>query len=139
MYFYTRLQYIVCSIGSMLVGVCIYLVFRNESLLVFKWFPFLLTIQDYFTAKPTVIENINPFIAYNLPDGLWVLSGIFLIRSLWIKNEKIMRGYLCVFSLFAVIFEVLQLNDNIPGTFDFLDLIVIMLVILLENIIYRKR
>jgi hypothetical protein len=134
----TRMGYLALSVFSLVLGISIYLFFRDNTLLIYKWIPQLLVFPKLFSLELKTIPNIHPFITYSLPDGLWILSVIFFMRSLWLKNQKIMKIYICVFCSFAIIFELLQLNKNIPGTFDFFDLLIFLFIPLLEGIIYTN-
>jgi len=60
---------------------------------------------------------------FNLPDALWFLSGILLLRFIWFYKPKEQYVYIVCFYLMGVIFEISQLSGNIPGTFDYLDLL----------------
>lgn len=66
------------SIISLFIGMAIYLLFRNTNMLLFQWIPKL----EYFKNIYIPIEHsfINSMLLFNLPDALWFLSGILLLR-----------------------------------------------------------
>jgi len=120
------------SFFSLVSGVLCYMLFRNSDLL----------INDIFGIQfinIIVLDNFIfiDFIRYNFPDGLWMLSGILLLRSIWVNNQKTSQIYVCVFVLFAFLFETSQNFNIIPGTFDVLDLITMGIIALFEQIIYK--
>ncbi|MCL2831917.1 MAG: hypothetical protein FWD78_01990 [Treponema sp.] len=76
------------------------------------------------------------FLRYNLPDGLWLISGIFLLRAIWIRNYLISQVYIGTLIIFSLLFEILQYFNITPGTFDAIDLIFMGIIALVEQIIY---
>jgi hypothetical protein len=88
-----------------------------------------------FFCKKLELNNIPNFIKYNLNDGLWFLSGIWLLRSVWQENRRICKIYRLSFYILALFLELLQLTSIFPGTFDIFDMIYITVFYLLEEII----
>lgn len=120
-----------CLLG---VGILCYMLFRKSDLLV----------NDIFGVQFINIRTLDhsifiDFIRYNLPDGLWVLSGVLLLRSVWVDNHKTSQVYVGVYILFAFLFEVSQNFNIMPGTFDVLDLITMGIIALCEQIIYKIK
>jgi hypothetical protein len=107
---------------------------REKNLLVFEWF--------HFSPKGAAhipFSHGSPwadFLRYNLPDGLWLLSGLLFLRALW-YGEKAFLFYKIVFIFFAFLLETLQIIDEIPGTFDFYDLTIMGSIILGESVVYK--
>lgn len=123
-----KLKFVIINIIlPILLGGTIYVFFRSSDLLMFSWFKFL-KIDGFihFIRKYTVLyqKNIPYYILYSLPDGLWVYSFIAFL-SLYFKNKFI---YTLLGTISAAV-EILQLWF-VPGTFDILDLIIIILCIL---------
>ncbi|MHC6203436.1 hypothetical protein ACYULU_09615 [Breznakiellaceae bacterium SP9] len=136
-----KVLYLVLAILAVFCGLCIYALFRNLNILLFNWFP-----------KPAFLDTLyipvnyrNPFVSFvlfNLPDSLWFLSGLLLIRSVWFSNKKWCSVYLTVFCLMACLFEISQLSKAVPGTFDIIDLSLLIPIAIGENIFYtfiRRR
>ena len=73
--------------------------------------------------------SLNNFIVYNLPDGLWCSSAIFLLAYIWVNSTKWFLFYSVVFSLISFFYELLQKYHIIPGTFDITDIITMMVCI----------
>jgi len=111
-----------------LIGAFIYVLFRVETLLVFKWIQFLgLDTLVYGIRSNTLkIANDLPFFfLYALPDGLWVYAGTTLFFFIW---EKEIKGKIAIFWIslifsIAVIAEFLQKLDVVEGTFCKYDII----------------
>jgi hypothetical protein len=120
---------------SLLAGLLIYALFRNSSALVFS-----------VMGKPAFLEPLrrrylphNPlgyFLVYNVPDGLWLLSGILCLRALWLDQGAKGAVYVRVFGMLAVLYEVLQCLDRVPGTFDPLDLFALVIAAFGEGVCY---
>jgi hypothetical protein len=77
------------------------------------------------------------FFVYTLPDGLWLLSGILFIRAVWRGKQKTSAIYALVFCLIAVLFEMFQLFEKVPGTFDVFDVVLMVSIAFIEGIIFR--
>ena len=127
-----KFNYLLISFLSLVAGLLCYILFRESTLL----------INDVLKIKFLNIKTLDDyifinFVRYNLPDGLWILSGILFLRSIWIENKRFSQVYVCVFIMFAMIFEILQNFKYIPGTFDVLDLITMGIFAVIEQIIYK--
>ena len=129
-----RRIYGLASLVSLILGMGIYLFFRNTNmLLIFEWLPQLRVFKgEYFTIERSIFGS---FFLFNLPDALWFLSGIFFLRFIWFHNFKEQNVYLLCFYLLGAVFEISQLSDNIPGTFDFLDLFFLVFCAIIEGLI----
>lgn len=108
----------------LLFGSVIYIIFRSQKLLMFRWFEFLnlnYLIQDI-RDFATSYKFPNWFV-YNFPDGLWIMSYILIVLEMW--NRKITTQnifWILIISFIAITSEVFQCIGVIRGTFDFLDL-----------------
>jgi len=131
-----RKYYCFFSLISLIIGISIYIFFRGLNILLFEW-----------VSKPTIFGIINihlpssiltGIILYNLPDMLWVLSGLFLLRFIWFNNRKWQNIYIYCFYGVAFIFETMQLLNNFPGTFDIMDLFFMGIGALFENLLYKN-
>ena len=132
-----RQKYYFAAILSLLSGFLIYIFFRNHNVLIFRIFlkpSFLESI--YFPAVSDSIF-ISMFL-FNLPDGLWFLSGLLIIRAVWITNPKWRLIYFLIFSFAALFMEISQIYNTVPGTFDFLDIVFMMLFAITEYFIFIK-
>jgi hypothetical protein len=112
----------------------IYVLFRNSDLLIFDWFGFLRGINSFYV--PVGSSPVLLFIVNSFPGGLWLLAGILFLRSIWLTNRKWRRIYIFLFCLSAVRLETAQLFDQVPGTFDFFDLLCFGEFALLEGVFY---
>jgi len=130
-----RRFYVLVSFLSLFTGIGIYLIFRNTNMLLFKWMPKLLFFKNiYIPIKQSIFTSI---LFYNLPDALWFLSGILLLRFIWFYRYKEQNIYIICFILMGAVFEISQLSKNVPGTFDWLDLFFMGITALLEGLLYK--
>lgn len=118
-----RLEIIIAT-GLFLIGVSIYLLWRDEHLLIHR------VIHscgiDTFIAplRRSAAEVYLPeWIRFALPDGLWTTSYILLIDALVKRDYQ----WTSVIPLVGLISEIMQWIGWMPGTFDICDLIAYVL------------
>ena len=131
-----RVFYGILSLFTLAFGICIYIIFRDlNHLIVFKWIPWLeFTKPILVELKPSVFSYI---LKYNIPDMLWFVSGILLLRFIWFNKQKEQKIYILCFYAIGLAFEISQLFDFIPGTFDFLDLLFMGTGAFFEGLLYN--
>ena len=121
-----RLRY---SCFSLIIGCLLYLLFRN-NILGFQ----ILGIQTSTINNHKLIAHYSTiyyFIAYCLGDGLWYLSLLLIQIEIGQKNIQVSRFLLYISILLPFIWELLQLVDIVRGTFDIMDILTYLFVILL--------
>lgn len=122
-----------------IVGGCIYLFFRSDSLIMFKWLKFL-GLSNIISIAREWVANFNLFdwVLYSLPDGLWVYSFTSCLIILWNEN----KGYQFLFLFIPVLLgpgvEILQFFKLFKGTFDMIDLTVTTVAFILSLLIHLK-
>lgn len=125
---------------TLIIGSLIYVVFRSQTLLMFRWFEKcnLKNIIGGFRMMIEKNESIPDFIVYALPDGLWMFSYMSVILYLW-NNDLKKENFLWVFGLpiIAIASEIGQYFGLVKGTFDIMDLLLYLLGGLLPFYIYK--
>jgi len=131
-----RAIYGLSSFFSLISGMSIYLFFRDlNNMLLFAWVQKpLFAGTVLIPLRPSFFSNI---LRYNLPDTLWFLSAVFIFRCLWIYKIKIQKAYIHSFYVVAAIFEISQLSDKVPGTYDLLDLLFMGICAFIEGLLYN--
>jgi len=87
-----KLFYGLFTILFLVLGMCIYLLFRDmNNMFFFTWFPKMEFTKTIFIQLGQSI--ISYVVKYNLPDMLWFLSGILLLRFIWFFNIDVQKGY----------------------------------------------
>ena len=69
---------------------------------------------------------------------LWFVSAILFLRFIWFYKYKEQIVYIICFYAIGLIFEISQLSEKIPGTFDRLDLIFLCIGAFVEGLLYKK-
>lgn len=109
------------SLFLFFVGGMIYLMFRSESLVMFRWCE-VFHVKEYvdFVRMPYTFPQ---WFVYSLPDGLWLCSYVLFVSAIWDFNLK--QGWPYIFSLpsIAIASELAQAFDWMRGTFDWVDLL----------------
>ena len=134
---YVRLAYRWIAVITLACGIGIYAFFRNtDNMILFRFFskPGFLNGLPFHTDTGNFAVSVFVF---HGPNMLWLLSGLFFIRSVWIANKKWMQIYLIIFFLFAITNEVAQMSPGIPGTFDVLDVFFLCLIAFMESVIFH--
>lgn len=127
----------------MLLGGLIYLGFRDTTLIMFHWF-FNLGLEDFIYRYRLYLSEIDfdwpIWLIFSLPNVLWLISGILLFDAIWsnsgFKQPLIWVAIFCSIAIFA---EIFQYFGIIPGTFDLLDLLPMVLIFLLYFFILLRR
>ena len=123
------------SMILLLIGGILYIAFRTKTLLMFKWAEWL-HLDTYVEVMRLHANQYNPpyFIRYCLPNTLWIISYMIMIDALVSKNDYKIRWILAL-PFIAILFEILQNWEIIPGTFDIWDL----LSLVIPTIVYATK
>ena len=121
---YNRRLVFFLSIVALAIGGVIYLSYRSETLLMFRWAD-ALNLNDFVARLRQLMAIYEPsdFVKYNLPDGLWSISYFLIILSIWGKIDKENITWFCIMPIIALISEIMQLTPLMPGRFDWCDVI----------------
>lgn len=130
------------SIVTLIVGSLIYMLFRSESLKMFSWLDAIACFevtQNIRGITLKIVEEIPDWMLYSLPDGLWLSSYICLVLMIW-KNKISKENSVWIFGmpLMAIMSEAGQFFKIIPGTFDWMDVIMYLLGTAFPLEIYRR-
>jgi hypothetical protein len=123
------------SFFTLAAGFFIYYFFRSGNILMYHWVKQLPKNAHIITFSGTSFPA--SFFCYNLPDGLWLFSGLLFLRALWNEEPYTLFIYKLCFLFFAFFLEISQIYGKIAGTFDVLDLLTMGLFAYLESILYR--
>lgn len=130
------------TIFPICIGGLIYIIWRDQSLLMFKWFEvmnidkFVHLIRNHISVMYT---PPNWFI-YSLPDGLWLYSVTYFYVSIWYrKNTNIMYFWFYIGPLIGIGSEIMQLFHILPGTFTVIDLLFLTFASIMPFYIKHER
>ncbi|MDC0204547.1 hypothetical protein OAJ65_01995 [Flavobacteriales bacterium] len=120
-------QLILGNLLPLLLGSLIYISFRSDTLLIFKFFSALSidTPIEYLRENTMGLKQYLPdWFLFSLPDGLWVFSYVSLMLLIWNNTiSKYNIFWIILIPIIAVLSEFGQSIKITPGTFDPLDLI----------------
>ena len=132
-----RLFFIILSVLLLFAGGMIYLNFRPHTLQMFSWLKFI-GAENLFCQKEFKNDSeFLSFLIFSIPNGLWSLSAIILFGEIWQESKKSFLFYTVLFSSANILFEILQLFRWISGTFDYLDILVLLISVILGILIYK--
>ena len=127
------------SVLSMLLGGIIYLLWRSPTLLMFSWcrslgiYGIVLQMRS---SLEFVKEYLPSWFFYSLPQALWCFSGLCSIHAVWIKNNGMHEPFWIALTLMMPLMtEIFQFFHVIPGTYDIVDLFLIVVLFLLFELI----
>jgi len=114
------------------IGSMIYVIWRGTSLLMFRWFDYLHLTGVVATLRNLAFE-VPEWVIYNLPNGLWSYSFLFILTYIWFDSKAKARYlWMSLVPLLSIGSELGQFFGFIPGTFDVVDLIFYMLFMCLS-------
>jgi len=124
------------SLLSLALGMIIFLLFRDlNNMVLFSWIPqpeFLKAI-----LVPLQSSIFSNFLRYNMPDMLWFVSAILFFRFIWFYKIKTQKAYIFCFYGIGVLIETSQLSKNVPGTFDWMDILCMGIGAFVEGLLYN--
>lgn len=122
----------------LLIGGLIYIGYRSETLLMFKWFE-CIGISDYIIHFRDICSkyNIPYFIKYSLPDGLWLLSYMMIIGTIWDNRNYTYYLFIYIIPFAAISMELIQIIFSSLGTFDILDILSYVMAIIIYQLTQR--
>ena len=132
-----RILKICIALLMLIIGGLIYVGFRSETLLMFRWFRCCGVFEYVAHFRETCLGCDLPyFVRYSLPDGLWLLSYMIIIGTIWNKNKSIQYLiFVYAMPIIAIIIELLQYYFTELGTFDILDIIAYTAAIIIYKLI----
>ena len=111
----------------LLTGSLIYLVWRSDQLLAFRWMTTVgLTIPLEFIreAAPDVFHFLPHWCLFSLPDGLWAYSFVATMTLIWGRISNVTTGmWIGVAPMLGCGSEILQSCHCLPGTYETADLV----------------
>lgn len=108
----------------LIIGGTLYLGFRSQDLLMFRWVNYLGLSnivnlwRSYCSQYP-----LPEWISYALPDGLWLLSYMLLMHTIWGEHIRQYKVWVYILPVIAITSELMQLVILSLGTFDIMDII----------------
>jgi len=135
-------KYLTHVIIPIFFGGVIYLFFRDENLLMFKWIDCIgISNQlNFIKNNVTFTEKLPVFLLNSLPDALWVYSFVSFCLLVWKNNKTVKTILVFIVIIISIAGEIGQCFFIIPGTFDIIDLCLIFVGFLIPvTILYISK
>ena len=118
------------AMGCLLLGSFIYLLARPTTLIMFDWVEALGLAQEVEAARSLLhdaVGQLPQWFVYSVPFALWVASYLLFNDAIWGRSTGWgRRGWFWCIPAVAVASEVLQGSGTLPGTFDPVDLLLVV-------------
>ena len=114
----------------LILGSYLYLRFRSETLLMFKWVENIgldSIVSSIRNSSKDLNSNQMKHVIFSAPYGMWVISFCCFIGAIWHKDNffSAIIWRLCI-PFVAISSELLQFLGILPGTYDTIDLLVLI-------------
>lgn len=132
---------LIIALLSLSIGGTIYLLWRSESLLIFHWLDLININESLLELRSITSQKITlpNWVVYSLPNSLWLLSGLILFDLIWQEQNSVHKNFwIAIFCIIALGAEIAQLFNLIPGTFDLLDISLMLIAISIYMLLKTK-
>lgn len=133
-------KFLITVISPLIFGSLLYILFRKNNIIFIEWLKNMNLHQNENLFFLIQYFKLPKIIIYSLPDGLWTFSLINFILIIWkynINRHSIL--WLLIAILISLMFELGQLLNYVKGTFDYIDLLFIIIAVFLSFILNKKQ
>lgn len=123
-------RFLVHVIMPIAIGTCVYLGWRTQDLLAFRWIEYC--GLSSFLVRPAIA--LPEWILYSLPDGCWVYATTSWMIMIW----KHLTPWTWVAVVLAVVAEFGQLLGIVQGTYQTLDVLFYVAGFILAGVLNEK-
>lgn len=115
----------------------LYICFRSSDMVLYSWLGVGYN-NSFFELLRIADSTPAPWLIYNLPDCLWLLSFLLLMECVWDESRL---KWIFVFGMisFAYGLELLQYLHLFPGTGDVWDFVCYTIAIVIYLFIYKLK
>ena len=129
-----RFAKILIAVCALVFGGLIYLGFRDERLLLFRWVNQVGLTDDVLLIRHFLSERnyvINSWVLYSVPNALWLLAGLLIFDAIWDQQKERQSAMFWIFGFsgLAISAEFLQFFGLLAGTYDVLDVSLMIAVL----------
>ena len=111
----------------LLLGSLIYVVWRSDHLLVFRWIAAVgltASVEQMRESAPNIFNTLPQWCLFSLPDGLWAYSFVATMTLIWGRIKNVTTGmWISIAPLLGCGSEILQAFHYLPGTYETTDLV----------------
>jgi hypothetical protein len=129
------------ALGALVAGGMLYVTKRPTSLLMFAWAEsFGLGEHVARCRAHTASLQLPKVLVQCAPQALWAFALVLLVRVIWFSRQGVLASACIAFASFvAVAPEVAQGAGVVPGTFDRLDLLLVVLALGFASLVHLER
>jgi hypothetical protein len=125
-----RIHIFLFAVAMFVIAGYIYVSNRSANMALYEWLGI-----DYYNVFFEYVRahsyELTPWMKYNLPDGLWLLSYLLAMESFW-NNDTRLKWIFCIpVIIFAFMLEWCQYKSLFSGTGDILDIVFYTIAILI--------
>jgi hypothetical protein len=121
------LQYILHVVVPLLIGGIIYMVWRTETLQMFRWFELVQMDSTIHTLREMYGGQggqLPTWFLYSLPDAAWTYSFSMYMGLVWIDTSpRVAFSLAAIGPILGIGVELGQALRIVPGTFDLTDIL----------------
>ena len=121
---------IIAGFIFLIFGSYLYLKFRSETLLMFKWAETMglnYVISSIRGSSSVFNSHQMNYFVFSAPFGMWVISFCCFIGVIWHKDSSVAAIIWRLFApAIAISSELLQFLGLLPGTYDTNDLLLLI-------------
>ena len=121
-----RSAYVLLSIFTLVAGSMIYVCFRSESLVMFRWANSIGISSEIHMLRETgrAFGHVFPkWVTDSAPYAMWVFSYMLAQHAIWFQSRtRVSYLWILAAPAIAICSEAAQGLAVIPGTFDVIDL-----------------
>ena len=129
-------KWLLISLFLLFIGGTLYLKFRDHTLIMFSWLKYINAEFLFSQMEFDETNAILSFMIYSFPTGVWLMSAIIIFGIIWNENKRTFFAYTFLFCGINIAGETLQLVGLMPGTFDLIDLLTILVFTIAGIAIY---
>jgi hypothetical protein len=119
-----------------LLGAAVYLLFRSDNLMVFRWVQLVGLSDAVYHARASCQSFTFPSaILYSLPDGCWTFAATSWMILIWNR----MNAWVLLPIVLSLAGEFGQLAGVVVGTFDWFDVLFYLFGFIIPGILLCKR
>jgi|SRR5687767_5744814 len=126
---------------SLSLGAVIYFITRSENIYLNQWLSQFNNGKALFFFQHLFANSQLPdWIIYSLPDGLWMFGLVTIILLLWdFRLNKHSMLWIFLATCTGIFFEVFQALGFVRGSFDWTDLLFIVLAAVIPLLFARNK
>ena len=125
----------------LLIGGLIYILFRADSLLMFRWFDSIGLGQTIKSIRSSIGQpNLPSWTVFSLPDALWIFAFTNFMLIIWrdkFSGQSI--PWIFIAPTIGLLSEIGQAFHLVRGTFDLTDLTLIVIASIIPFISSVKQ